>query len=118
MTQITEHHGEQKRERNDRIWCRIHFPVTGNTVGIDERLEGLGKLVGPIVSRWILESLHSIQNRWNRRPRAFLDWEIIIVWQMCKILVFLNIPFRDATQSECFRYPAREPSIQQSDTFG
>lgn len=73
MTQITEHHREQEGERDDGVRCRIHFTVRGNTISVDERLESVRELIGPIVSRWILKGLHSVQNGRNRRSRAFLE---------------------------------------------
>ena len=47
MPRVTEHDGEEEGEGDDGEDGGIHLPVAGHPVGVDERLEGVGELVGP-----------------------------------------------------------------------
>lgn len=50
MTNITKHHGEKERERNDGEKTRIDFTITSNTISIDNALETLSEFVCTVIS--------------------------------------------------------------------
>ena len=50
----------------------IHLSVSGNTICINQRLETICELVGPVIRWRILEWLHSVQNWWHGATAAFL----------------------------------------------
>ena len=66
MAEVTEHHGEEERERGDGVQSRIDFAVVGQSVSVDHGLEALGELVGAEVGRRCLFSVHTVQDRSKR----------------------------------------------------
>lgn len=65
VTQVAEHNSEQEWESDDRVRSWIHLAIRCDTISVDEHLESVRELVGSIVSRRILESLHPVQDRRN-----------------------------------------------------
>jgi len=63
VTSITEHDGEQERERGDGEQSWIDLAVVGHSVSVDQHLETLGELVGAVERRPCLSRLHRRQNR-------------------------------------------------------
>lgn len=45
MADITEHHTEQEGESHDREDSRVDFLVHRNTVGVDDLLEDISKVI-------------------------------------------------------------------------
>jgi hypothetical protein len=62
VTNIAEHNGEQKGERNNSKETRVDFTVLGHTVGVDNILESSSKLVGLVVGWGLLVSLEFVQD--------------------------------------------------------
>lgn len=73
VTEITEHDGEQKGESNNRRQTRVDFLVLGNTVGVDDCLEGLGELVRLHEGRRSLVRSDLVDNGRNRETGAVID---------------------------------------------
>ena len=63
MAEVTEHHGEEERERGDGVQSRIDFAVVGQSVSVDHGLEALGELVGAEVGRMLLLGGQTVQDR-------------------------------------------------------
>lgn len=53
MTQISEHHSEQEGESNLSENCGIDFLVHGDTIGIDDFLEGESKVIDLDIGGWL-----------------------------------------------------------------
>lgn len=49
MTNITKHHSEKERERDDSEKTRIDFAITSNTIGINDTLETCSEFVGAMI---------------------------------------------------------------------
>ena len=65
MSRIPKHPSKEEWESNNGIWCRVHFPISSNSIGINQVLKPMSELVESIECRWILGCVHPIQNGWN-----------------------------------------------------
>ena len=72
MSNITEHYGEQERERRNRKQARVNFLVGRDTITIHDSLEPFGKLVRAMESRGRLARLEFMQDRGDTRARLLL----------------------------------------------
>ena len=84
MTHITEHNTEQEGENRNGVQSRIYLLVSGNTVSVDDFLEGRCESVGLDVGWVLCFGLHFSQ-RYERREN--------LVKQAC--LLLLNPNFSD-----------------------
>lgn len=74
MTDITKHHREQERERDDRKQPRVHFLVRRDPIRIHNRLEPFRKLVRPVERRRSSIRAEFMQNRRYVRTRLLLGY--------------------------------------------
>ena len=87
MTSITEHNRKQKWKRDACEWCRIHFSVTGYTVGIYDSLESSRKLIDSMIGWWLFFCFHSIQNGLYIATAQFLSEDIYLFNFYFKIMM-------------------------------
>lgn len=71
MPNITKHHGEQERERNDGKQTGVDFLVGCNTVSVHDGLEAFGELVGTRESWWRFVRAQLLYN-WNNTRSGLL----------------------------------------------
>lgn len=62
VSSISEHDREKKRKCDDCVRSRVHFPVRGNPISVNEILEASSELVNTMVRRWFLGCAHPVQN--------------------------------------------------------
>jgi len=72
MSNITKHHGEQERERNDSKQTRVDFLVGCSTVSVHDGLEAFGKFVGAGEGRRRFVRAQLVQDRYNTGSGLFL----------------------------------------------
>lgn len=71
VSYITEHDGEEERERYDGEETRVDFLVRADAVGVHDGLETKGEFVGAVVSRRRAVRAEFLQDRRDGGP-AFL----------------------------------------------
>lgn len=72
MANVTEHDGEQERERDDGEQAGVDLLVRADAVRIDDVLEALGELVRAVERRRGIGRSELVQQRRDRRPGVLL----------------------------------------------
>lgn len=77
MTNVTEHNGEEERERDDGKQSRVDLLVAADSVRVDDGLEAFGELVGAVESGRGLRGAELVKESGNRSAGIFLQMLVV-----------------------------------------